>query len=156
MIRNDILFMLLLTGGMQAALAQLSEPNPGCISPERLGCGCQIQLAGQSCPNFRHQPHLFTELVADAPLLIVLNGQEILLPHHQHIGAANKGDNPGRFSDIYANPELMLRIDYSPAASTCPKDKIDGCEYTDVRANILLQWPDGRSKQLEGHGVCGC
>lgn len=88
--------------------------------------------------------------------MLVMDGLEILLPHHRHIGASNKGDNPGRFSDIYANPELMIRIDYSPAASTCPKAKLDGCEYTNVGASILLQWSGGGSTQLEGHGVCGC
>lgn len=148
---------LLLAGCLHAALAQPpapTTPNLECLSPEHLGCGCQIRLSDQNCPDARF--HLFTELDADAPLMIVVNGREKLLIHKQHIGAANKGDSPGRFSDIYANHELWIRIDYSPVASTCPKDKMDGCEYTDVRASILLQWSDGQTRRLEGHGYCGC
>lgn len=156
MLRRAILTILQLAGGMHAALALPSETDLGCISPERLGCGCQIRLSEQSCPDFHQQPHLFTALDANAPLMLMMDGQEILLPHHQHIGDANKGDNPGRFADIYANAEFMIRIDYNPAASTCPKDNPDGCEYTDVHASILLQRSDGRTLQLEGRGTCGC
>jgi hypothetical protein len=135
-----------------------AAPHLSCILPDLLGCGCSIRLSGVSCANpvFASQPHLFSELDADAPLLIGIAGKVLVLAHQQHAGNANKGDSPGAFSDIYASPMLEVRIDYSPAASTCPVDKIDGCEYTDIQAVVSLRWQDGRKQIFRGKGICGC
>jgi hypothetical protein len=136
-----------------------SAPALACVAPEKLGCGCHIRLADLVCPNpaYARQPHLFTDLAAEAPLLLVLEGKEQVLPHVKHVGSSIKGDPPGRSMDVYRSSEMEVQVRYSPGRSTCPKDKADGCKYTDVKVEVQLSLP--RRKQswsLKGSGACGC
>jgi hypothetical protein len=141
------------------AQTSVSAPALACVAPEKLGCGCHIRLANLACPNpaYARQPQLFTDLAVDAPLLLVLDGEEQALPHVKHVGSSIKGDPPGRSTDVYRSSEMEVQVRYSPARSTCPKTKIDGCEYTDVQVEIQLSLPRRqRSWLLKGSGTCGC
>ena len=133
-------------------------PVLACIPPDRLACGCSIRLREQSCPNqsFLTQPHLFTELQSDSPLWLHLDGREVSLAHVHHSGTSVKGDPPGPSSDRYKSSELEVKIDYFPAASTCPTTKQDGCEYTDVKTEVTIKTPEGGVFKYKGAGACGC
>lgn len=129
-----------------------------CVPAERIGCGCSIRLDGVTCSNqeFPTQPHLFTELEREAPLFLHVGGEEQILPHTRHDGAALKGDSPGRFTDTYQSSEFEVQVRYSPGKITCPKPKDEGCEYADVAAEVTIKLPSGRSFEYKGVGACGC
>ena len=141
-----------------AQLLTLKAPVLACIAPERLVCGCSIRLAGVPCTKqaFSSQPHLFTELQPNAPLLITLDGEELSIAHVSHFGTSIKGDPPGHSTDVYSSPMLKATVQYSPAASTCPKTKTDGCEFTNIRAQVSLRFRSGQVINYQGAGACGC
>ena len=99
-----------------AQLLTLKAPVLACIAPERLVCGCSIRLAGVPCTKqaFSSQPHLFTELQPNAPLLITLDGEELSIAHVSHFGTSIKGDPPGHSTDVYSSPMLKATVQYSP------------------------------------------
>ena len=135
-----------------------APPVLACVAPEKLGCGCHIRFPKLTCANrsYEQQPQLFTKLRADAPLLLVLNGQERTLPHVKHSGTSVKGDSSGRSSDLYRAADLEVKVRYAPTQSTCPKDKADGCEFTDVRVQVTVSMPAKEKWRLVGSGTCGC
>lgn len=124
----------------------------GAIDTAQLGCGCRISL-----PSFA-TPCLFSTLDVDAPLLIALSGKERWLNHLLHEGISHKGDSLAYFSDVYADAEYSIRIGYSPAASTCPKNEEDGCEYADMDVAVLVHSLDeqGTTYEMKGVATCGC
>lgn len=135
-----------------------SVPVLACVPPERLACGCFIRLDGVTCRNrsFDRQPHLFTALEPSAPLWLHLNGSEVALPQTGHVGASVKGDPPGRSQDTYRADGIEVRIDYMPAASTCPASKADGCEYTDLSARVAIKLRGRIARTYRGTATCGC
>jgi len=143
-----------------AVLAQRSASSPvlACVAPEKLGCGCHIRLAGQSCANqqFQRQPHMFTAPDLSAPLLLVIDGQERTLQHVRHNGSSVKGDPPGRSSDLYEFKDLRVKLRYSMAPSTCPKTKQEGCEFADVNVEVSLSQRGQKTWVRLGSGICGC
>lgn len=130
----------------------------GCVSEQRLACGCYLRLVGQSCrdQSFPGQPQFFTELEQDAPLWMVLDHKERALTHVGHTGAPIKGDRAGRFSDTYEDAGMQVEIRYEPAADTCPKPATEGCEYTDQRADILVTVRGTKTRLYKALGSCGC
>jgi len=129
-----------------------------CVPAERLGCGCSIRLNGVACSNqeFPTQPHLFTELERESPLFLHVGGKEQILPHTHHSGASLKGDSSGWFTDTYQSSEFVVQVRYSPGKNTCPKPKDEGCEYTDIAAEVTIKLPSGLSFEYKGVGACGC
>jgi YHS domain-containing protein len=91
-----------------------------------------------------------------APLLLVMAGQERTLPHVSHIGSSVKGDPPGRSSDLYESKDLRVNLRYSMAPSTCPKNKQEGCEFTDVNVEVSLTQRGQKTWVQLGSGICGC
>ena len=133
-------------------------PALACVAPEKLGCGCRIRLASPPCTNqtFARQPHLFTELEPDAPLSLVLDGKERTLQHISHSGSSEKGEPRGLSSDLYRTEDLEVEVRYTKAPSTCPKNRPDGCEYTDVGVEVILLQPGKKAWIQRGTGTCGC
>jgi hypothetical protein len=150
--------LAMLAGSNVLAQQSASSPVLACVAPDKLGCGCHIRLAGQSCANqqFQRQPHMFTALDVGAPLLLVMAGQERTLPHVSHIGSSVKGDPPGRSSDLYESKDLRVNLRYSMAPSTCPKNKPEGCEFTDVNVEVSLTQRGQKTWVQLGSGICGC
>ncbi len=146
--------------GTSGVSAEQNNASPvlACVAPEKLGCGCQIRVAHQPCANrrFAHQPHMFTELDANAPLLLVIDGQDRSLKHIGHVGSSVKGDPPGRSTDLYESEDLKVKLRYTNAPSTCPKDKLDGCEFTDVKVEVTVSQRDRKAWVRKGYGTCGC
>lgn len=161
MLRGNLAIFATLLSALNTAPAQslqLKAPTLACIAPEKLACGCSIRLTGVQCTNqaFSNQPHLFTELQPNAPLLITLDNEELSIAHVSHNGASIKGDPPEHSTDVYSSPRLQATIHYSPAASTCPKTKTDGCEFTNIRAKLSLRLRSGQVIKYQGTGACGC
>lgn len=157
--RNPIALLVLLpcfAWGQASTTGSVSEF--GCVSEDRLACGCYLRLVGQSCKNqlFPSQPPFFTELEQDAPLWMVLDGEERALKHVEHSGAPIKGDSAGKFSDTYEDAGIRVEIRYAPGANTCQKPESEGCEYTDLRADILVSVRGRSTSHFKAVGSCGC
>ncbi len=135
----------------------LRPPVLSCVPEKRLGCGCHIRLSLPACPNrvFESQPHLFTELDATAPIVLVLDGEEVVLPHRRHKGGSMKGDPLGPSMDVYAGGGIEVTVRQRPGPSSCPKDKVDGCEFVDLATRVTLRRA-GRSWDFVGASTCGC
>ncbi len=152
---------LLIALGLTAATASAQSSSPAvfaCVPFDRLNCGCQVRLVGLKCaqPSSPRQPHLFTDLADQAPLLLFLNGKEYSVPLLRHTGSA-KGERPARWTDVYKNGDLEISLKYTPGASTCPASKRDeGCEYLDVNVEVQMLLPGSGPQRFRGVGACGC
>jgi hypothetical protein len=63
------------------------------------------------------------------------------------------------WTEHYRDESLDVKISYSPAPSTCSKEKIDnddGCEFFDVSAKVTITPQNGKSVTYSGFGSCGC
>jgi len=129
-----------------------------CISQQHLQCGCGIKLNVPRCSNqsFSSQPHLFSELLPNAPLWISIDGQERALPEVLQIGTSAKEDSSRPSRTVYRDDQLEVVIRYRPARSTCPPTKVDGCEFSDVAAQVSIKQAGKKVVKYRGAGTCGC
>lgn len=158
---RTVLIAILAVAAAQASVAQPSQQaaaSLGCVRSELLACGCHLRITNLQCPaQFgKSAPHLFTGLEPKDPLHLQFDGEELELPHKIHHGSATKGDRPGSWTDEYASDRTMVRIRYAPGPNTCPKTRIEGCEYTDYVAKITIQRTGRPAFNLAASASCGC
>ena len=143
---------------LPAALAQPpreSELSLGCVSSEKLACGCYIRIRKFACTTST-APNLFSGLDEKDPLLLNLGGLDVTLSHTRHQGKPVKGDSRGRWADEYEFKELAVRITYAPGDSSCTKPKPETCEYTDHSATVVIQRRGHSERTFKASAVCGC
>jgi len=136
------------------AIAQL---EPGCIEPERVSCGCWIRVDGMSCPasNYR-RTHFFSALHQGAPLWMNYNGRDVSIPSVKPVEQVFHRSRGDSWIEEYRASDISVTIRYRPSQSTCPADKgVDGCEYFDVAAEIVLR-ANRNARKYSGRGSCGC
>ena len=130
----------------------------GCVSFDKLGCGCHIRVKRLACTpaGSTSSVHFFTGLEQSEPLHLVLDGQPVELPHTARHGNSDKGDRSGRWVDEYSKGDLRVRISYTPGTSTCPKSKEEPCEYTDYNATVTMVKHPSKPHLYRSTAKCGC
>lgn len=156
---------LVIIAAVAASLLPVSRPvqaeQPvalGCLSHERIGCGCSIRLTALACATepASSSYHLHAGLSDGAPLWLMLDGREIELKSKRpksHSFSFSQGDSWG---ESYVGNGTTVEVSYRPAPSTCPKQPPETCEYFDVRATVTVTQGKGQPARYEGVGVCGC
>lgn len=146
---------LLAPSGMVGAQQQVAL---GCLSYERIECGCSIRLASLTCaanpPSSRY--HLHSGPSDGSPLWLVLDGQEIELRSRRPKSDSFTFSPGDSWKESYVRDGTAVEVSYRPAASTCPKKPPETCEYFDVRATVSIVRGNGRPAKYEGVGICGC
>lgn len=159
--RRHVITFAALAASLLPAYGMVRAQQPlalGCLSYERIECGCSIQLAALTCAAkpASSRYHLHAGLSDGSPLRLIFNGQEIELLSRRpksHSFSFSPGDS---WKESYVGNSTGVEVSYRPAASTCPKKPPETCEYFDVRATVTITRENGQPARYEGVGICGC
>lgn len=140
-----------------SAADSTAQPALGCLSFDRIECGCSVRLAQPACPaQGTSRFHLHSGPTDGSPLWLVLGGREVELRSKRPLSdtfSFSKGDS---WSESYASPGLAVTISYRPGTSTCPKTAPEEpCSYFDVNAQVTIE-SAGQQFIFRGSGICGC
>ncbi len=138
-------------------LAQ-GQAVPGCLSQERIGCGCSVRLALLACPapSSSSRYHLHAGLADGSPLWMKLDGQEIKLKSTRAQSQSFTFAQGDSWKEAYVGNGISVEISYRPGKNTCPKVAPETCEYFDVLATVTIRRSKAQFARYEGIGACGC
>ena len=129
-----------------------------CVAEQRVECGCALRIEGSACSAspVAHRPALFVSLAGGAPLVLELDGREVLLPPDARNPPLPDVGGPWPNVQHFGGAGLRVRIEFGAAPSTCVKPAPETCSYTDVRATATVTEPGRAPVRLQGRGTCGC
>ncbi len=128
-----------------------------CVAEQRLECGCALRIEGSACSAspVAHRPALFVSLAGGAPLVLQLDGREVLLPPDARNPPLPDAGLPWPNVQHFGGAGLRARVEFGAASSTCVKPAPQTCTYTDVRATVTVTGPGRAPVRLRGRGACG-
>lgn len=130
----------------------------GCLSRDRIECGCIVRLTGLTCPANPTSSgyHIYSELTDGSPLWIMVNGRETELKSDRRASQSFSFSRGDSWTERYVKRGMSVAISYRPGGNTCAKPAPDTCEYFDVRATVVIERDERPPLRYEGVGACGC